>query len=158
MDLKPEEKVTVLLQTLDFHINEIHRREESEKTWFEWASTLLLATFGAIIALAGSSKPLQQPILIKLLATVLILIPSLISISRILDVAKSSSRNAEIVEHIEDLLHLFDSGFYDEKSIYPNRWHGKLAQNMLKRKTPKYFVGIIGLMTFCVIAAVWLIL
>jgi hypothetical protein len=50
-------------------------------------------------------------------------------------------------------LHLFDSGFYDEKPIYPKRWHGTLALSMLKRKTPKYFIGIIGLMAFCVIAA-----
>jgi len=157
MELTPDVKAAVLLQMLQFHIDEVHRRQDAEKTWFEWISALLLATFGVVIALAGNTT-VRQPLIIKILATVMISVPTFIAGYRILKIAQSTQGNARMVERIQEILHLFDPGYYDVEALQPELWRGRLAQNMLKRKTPKYYVGIISLMALCVIFAVWLVL
>lgn len=157
MELTTEIKASVLLQLLEFHMNEIHRCEESEKTWFEWASALLLATFAAVIALASSSEPLQHPIIIRGLATVLILVPTLISVWQILNASKGVKGSVEVIVRLEKLLCLYDGGYYDTKPLYAKEW-SNLTQDVKKRNTPYLYVGIIAVMAACVIFAVWLLL
>jgi len=159
VNLTDADKIAVLLNRLDFHTNEIQRREERETKLFEWSTTVLLAVFAVIVALSDRSAPLAYPILIKSIATLLIAFPTGVFAYRILSEKSSMKRQAEIVEKIEHELHLFDEGQYvADASLYPHRWKGNLAANMLKRKTPTYYVLILIIMTLCVIASLWLIL
>jgi len=159
MELSNSDKTVVLLNLLDFQLNEIQRREQKEQQWFEWTSSLLLATFGVIVALASrSSGSLSYAVIIKSLATVLIAVPALLIILRIRDQSKGSITNAKAVERLQELLLLFEDGPYGVQSPYPHEWKNKLAHSRLKRKTPIYYILILLLMTACVITTVWLVL
>jgi hypothetical protein len=160
MELSASDKTEVLLQVLDFNIKEIHRREEEQQKLFEWSTSLLLATFGAIVALSGRATSLAYPIPIKILATALIAVPTSLFIHRIMTRVRGSVGNAKAVERIEETLHLFEDGYYGASSPYPHEWEiqGKLAKDMRKSKTPIYYALILGLMTVCVVTTVWLLL
>jgi len=158
MELSSSDKTAVLLHVLKDQIDAIERRESREQTWFEWATNLLLATFGATVALAGKAASLPYPIVTKVLATALVTIPSGLIVSRILTSRKRQARNAKTVERIQQLLHLFEEGYYGTHSPYPNDWAGNLAKGILRRKTPLYFAAILALMASCVVVAIWLLL
>ena len=159
MELSSSDKITVLLNLLDRQTDDMQRKGEKAQKWFEWAASLLLASFGVIVALSGRSSPLPYPILVKLLATILIVVPIILVIFRILAQARGAASNAKAVERIEQLLQLFDDGVYGSRSPYPQTWAGDyLAKLILKRRTPIAHILILGLMTACVVATIWLIL
>jgi hypothetical protein len=158
MDLLPGEKLTVLLQLLEHQIGEIERREGREQQLFEWSTGLLVAAFGAVIALSDRDHPLPYPLAVKALAILLILVPTTIFAIRILGYSQRSADNAEAVERIEDLLKLFDPHYYGDRSPYPPEWQGKLAKGRRQRKTPRYYTFILMLMASCVVMTIWLIL
>lgn len=66
--------------------------------------------------------------------------------------------NAEAVERIQDLLHVFEDGCYGTHSPYPKEWAGTSAKGQLKRQSPIQKSVILFLMAACVVATVWLIL
>jgi len=159
MDLSSEMKMTILLNRLDYHMQEIKRREDRETKFFEWATALLLGIFAVVIALSNGSTRLPNELVVKILATLLVGIPSGVFAFRILDERKTMSRQAEVVEKIQKEFKFFDEGYYVEASpLYPNRWRGNLSKNMLKRKTPIIFAWILVFMTICVFASIWLML
>jgi|CXWL01.1.fsa_nt_gi hypothetical protein len=158
MSLSDSDKTTILLNLLDRQTSQIERREQKEQQWFEWQTGLLLATFGAIVALAQRSSPLPYLVIIKSLATVLVGIPTLLVIYRIVRQKSRSVKNAETIERIQQLLHLFDEGVYGSQSPYPKEWAGNLAKGRLKRTTPNYYALILLLMMACVITTIWLVL
>lgn len=159
MNLSSEDKMTILLNRLDYHMQEIKRREERETKLFEWATTLLLGVFAVIIALSNGSTQLPNELVVKILATLLVGIPASIFAFRILDERKTMSRQAEIIEKIQEEFKFFDEGYYFEAApLYPSRWRGNLSKNMLKRKTPIIFSLILIFMTICIMVAIWLIL
>jgi hypothetical protein len=158
MDVSGSDKLTVLLHALSHQMSEIQRREGREQQLFEWSTGLLVASFGAVIALSDRASPLPYAFLVKLLATLLIAVPTGIFAVRILGYSKRSADNAEAIERIEDLLKLFDDGYYGSRSPYPPAWQGKLASGRRRRKTPFYYTFILILMATCVITTIWLIL
>ena len=159
MNLADADKITVLLNRLDFHTNEIQRRQDNEMKLFEWSTALLLAVFAVILALSDRAAPLSYPLLAKSIATLLIAFPTAVFSYRILSEKPGMKRQAEIIEKIEQELRLFDEDQYISKAaLYPEQWQGNLAASMLKRKTPLYYVLIMAFMTLCVIATVWLVL
>lgn len=158
MNMSDTDKITVLLNRLDFHINEIQRREEKETRLFEWSTTLLLAVFAVVIALSDRAEPLSHPVLVRIIATFLIAFPTLVFSYRIWSERPSMQRQAEVVELIQSGLYLFDKGYYiADMALYPERWKGNLAVSRLKRKTPIYYVAIILLMAICVITTMWIV-
>ncbi len=159
MDFSSEEKITIMLNRLDYHMQEIKSRVEKETKLFEWSSTLLLGIFAVVIALSNGSTRIPNDLVVKIIATLLIGIPAGVFAFRILDERKTISRQAEVVEKIQEELKFFDKGYYMEASpLYPNRWKGNLSKNMLKRKTPIIFAWILIFMTICVIGTIWLML
>jgi hypothetical protein len=157
-EFSDSDKVTILLYLLEHQTDQIRRREQRVRQWFEWSTGLLLAAFGAVIALSGRSNPLPHPILIKLLATILITVPTILLTSRILRQSKASVGNAEAIERVQQLLHLFEDGYYGAHSPYPQTWEGTLAKGRLKRRSPYYYAFILVLMVACVVATIWLAL
>ena len=159
MELSDNDKLTLLLNRLDFHTTEIQRREEKETKLFEWSTTLLLTVFAVIIALSDRSSPLQYQVLIKVIASLLIITPTIIFISRILGERKSMHWQAQVIERIESKFHLFEESYYVEGvALYPTKWKGNLAESMLKRKTPIYYALVLILLAVGVTTTLWLIL
>ncbi|NPV75541.1 MAG: hypothetical protein HPY59_04115 [Anaerolineae bacterium] len=159
MELSDSEKIAFLLNRLDFHTHEIHRREEKEAKLFEWSTTFLMTVFAVIIALSGRSNPLPYRILIKVIASLLIIVPNVIFILRIATERRSVYRQAQVIELIESRFHLFEEGYYVENAaLYPEKWKGNLARNMYKRKTPVYYMFVLAFLLAAVTATLWLIL
>lgn len=161
MNVSEDQKIAVLLNRLDFHTGEIQRRQDVELRLFEWSTGLLAAVFAVVVALSTSKSPLPNIILIKSLATLLIAAPTGMFIYRILSDRNSQRRQAEIAQTIENELHLFDKSYYVEgRSLYPEKWNStnSLPQGMMKRRTPVYYAVIMGIMLFCVVSTVWLVL
>jgi hypothetical protein len=65
-----KDKVNILLNLLESQFSELRRSEEREQVVFQWTTSLLLVSFGALIALSDRSIPLQHPLAIKLLASI----------------------------------------------------------------------------------------
>lgn len=161
MDVSGDQKVAVMLNRLDFHLREIERRQDVEIRLFEWSTGLLIAVFAVVIALSAPTSRLPNPLLTKSLATLLIAAPTCVFIYRILSDRKSQRRQAEIVQVIQTELHLFEKDYYAEgRALYPEIWNSvnTLPQAMMKRRTPIYYVAIMGSMLFCVAATVWFVL
>lgn len=158
MGLSDSDKITVLLNLLNCQIDEIRRREQTEQKLFEWATSLLLASFGVIVALSQKAALIQHAIIVKFIATILVSVPIGLITFRILGRSKASMGNAEAVERIQDLLHLFEDGYYGSHSPYPKVWSGTLAAGRLKRKSPIYNSVILALMAGCLVTTIWLIL
>ena len=159
MDMSNSDKVAVLLNLLNYQTNEMHRQEEIAQKWFEWSTSLLLAAFGVIIALSGRSSPLPYPIFVKSIATILVIVPTVLFIIRILSRPIVAATNAQTMIRIEKLLHLFESEYYGSQSPYPKAWAGNfLPDVILKRRTPISYTLVLGLMVVCVITTIWLVL
>ncbi|NJO73671.1 MAG: hypothetical protein HC833_07875 [Leptolyngbyaceae cyanobacterium RM1_406_9] len=158
MELSESDKVAVLLNLQDMQVKEMHRREETEQKLFEWSTSLLLAAFAAIVALSQRTVVLPQATFVKVIATVMVGVPVYLVIVKIKERSGASVGNAEAVERIQSLLHLFDDSYYGTHSPYPQEWAGQLAKGRLKRKSPIQKFVIIGLMAFCVISTIWAIL
>jgi hypothetical protein len=94
VQLSDSDKLNVLLQLLEHQIEEIKRREGREQQLFEWATSLLLAAFAAVIALSDRSTSLPYSFYVKLLATLLIAVPTAIIAYRILGYTRRSASNA----------------------------------------------------------------
>jgi len=147
-------KVTILLNILGSQIGEIQRREEREQQIFLWATSLLLAVFGAILALSDKTNQLAYPTAMKLLITAMVTIPISLFIRWLFRFRTDDIKNTEIIERIEKLLHLFESGHYGEHSPLPEHWLGRSRR---LRRTPLYYAATMLLMTACVIVAIWLV-
>jgi len=158
MNLSDSDKLTVLLKLRDDQIGEINRRRGLEQKWFEWSSSLLLAAFGAVIALSNRSNPLPHSVVVKFLATVLILVPTLLSSYRIIREKRKSVGNAESIEHIQELLQIYEENVYGAASPYPKEWISRYARGMKKRQTLIFYSSILIVMGSCVAIAIWLIL
>jgi len=157
-ELSNSDKTSVLLYALDFNLKEINHKEDEQQKLFEWSTGLLLASFAAIVALAGKTGPLAYPIHIKSLATGLIVIPTVLLVYRIITRTKDAIGNAMTAETVENLLHLFDEGYYGTHAPFPKEWRNSLAKYVRKDKLPAYYAMIIMLMTACVVTAIWLLL
>lgn len=158
LNISNSDKITILLNRLDFHTNEIQRREETETRLFEWATAMLLGVFIAVIALSGSSGSALSTTVNKVIASLLIGIPACLFSFRILGERRSQARQAAIIEKIENELKLFDKGFYlSANAVYPHNWQNNLAKSMLQRKTPVIYAAITVLMTLLVMLTIWLI-
>jgi hypothetical protein len=112
---------------------------------------------------AYRSQPLQQLLLyqenyVKLLASILVALPTLLISSRILHQTKFNAKNAEAVEGIENLLRVFDGKYYGAHTAYPKDWKNQFTISTLKRKTPYYYITILITMATCVVIAIWLVL
>ncbi len=158
MDFSTSDKTTILIHLFDYQAREIQRREAREQQMFEWTVGLLLAAFGAIVALSDRDAPLLYPVPVKMLATVLIGVPTIIFAVRIRRYTERSVENAEAIDRIERVLHLFEEGYYGVDTPYPEEWAGGLSNRRKKRNTQNYYSAIMLLLAVCVIATVWLIL
>lgn len=158
MDLSSTDKVTILLHALTHQLGEIQRREGREQQLFEWSTGFLVAAFGALVALSDRANPLPYVLPIKILATLLIAVPSTILAIRILGYSRRSVENAATVERIEVLLRMFEAGYYGPASPYPPGWEGTFASGRKQRRTAFYYSGILLLMAFCVVMTIWLLL
>lgn len=158
MKLSTSDKVEILLKAFDFNIEEINRKQAEQQKNFEWATSLLLAAFAAVIALSEVNIPPAYSAFIKILATTLIAVPSCVFIIRIPARRKDTVENAQAIENIEDALHLFEDEYYGAQSPFPKTWKGAFPNIIRKDKLPIYLSFIIGVMAVCVIAAIWLLL
>lgn len=152
------DKTAVLLQLLQHQLSEIERRESREQKLFEWSTGLLAAAFGVVVALYEEGEPLSHAMVIRVLATILVAVPTLVLVVRIGRYQRMSIESAEVVERIEKSLLIFDKEVYGEDSPYPEEWEGTFAAKRAKRRTPIYYQGISILMAACVITAIWLLL
>lgn len=159
-DFSTDNKVAILLKLLEVQTEELRRKDEVEQLLFQWTTGLLLAVFGGVLALSGKATalPSLSATSIKILASVIVAIPALLSVIWIFRRSRISAENTRAIEHIQELLHLFQDGFYGAHSPYPHHWQGQFTKGRLKRKTPKYYASVIFLMSACVIAAIWLVL
>lgn len=152
------DKITVLLNLLDFQLKEIQRRQDREQQIFQWSTSLLLGVFGAIIALAGNVSAIPTATTIKFLASLMILFPVLFSVFWIFRLSQQATHNAGVVDSIQQLLHLFETGYYGPESPYPQVWQGKLKGNLQQRRTPFYYSVVMITMVLCVVVTIWLVL
>jgi hypothetical protein len=157
-ELSASDRTNVLLKALDHQIKSLEQGEDRELQFTQWTTSLLLGAFGAVVALSDRSNPLPFPIPVKSLATVLVLVPVLLSVIWIFRRSRRSVRNAEAIERIERALHLFEGEYYGTDSPYPEKWEGKLVESRLRRKTPVYYSVVMILVAICVVAVIWLVL
>jgi len=80
MEFSVRDKTEILLQSLDSQIEVIGQGEEREQQLFQWSTSLLQASFGAVVALSDRSSALPFAGTVKLLATALIAVPVGLSI------------------------------------------------------------------------------
>lgn len=152
------DQTSVLLRLLEYQFGQIEVKEQREQKWFEWTTSLLLATFGAVVALSQRSSPLPFSIIIKSIASILIAAPSIIAAQRMLREKSKSILNAETITRIGQLLHLYEGEVYGHRSPLPESWESSFAVARRNRKTPNQFAFIVLIMAICVIATIWLIL
>jgi ferric-dicitrate binding protein FerR (iron transport regulator) len=95
---------------------------------------------------------------VKTLASILVGVPTIIFATRIRRYSERSVENAEAIDRIENVLRLFEEGYYGMNAPYPREWAGKLSKRRKERNTQNYYSAIMLLMGFCVIATVWLLL
>ena len=157
-EISESSRVAVLLKLLEMQTESMERKANVEQTLFQWTTSLLLAVFGVIIALADKTANLPQALAIKVLSTLIITAPALLSIIWIFRRARTSVNNAVAIEKIQELLGVFDEKAYGSGSPFPKGWRGKFAAGRAKRKTPLYYAVVIGFMALCVILAIWLVL
>ena len=158
MDFSNGDKVSVLLNQLNQQLDVIERKRQREQKWFDWVSGMLLASFGAVVALSDRNNPLPHPLAIKALASTMILVPAFIAVYRIDKEKGKAVRNAETAERIQQLLHLYDDNFYGKETPYPKAWMGEFAAGRRRRTTPIYYSLILFLMAACVVASIWLLM
>lgn len=153
------EKISVLLNLLDYQTGELQHKDEQGQKWFEWTTSLLLAAFGAIVALSNRSTPIPQPIVVKSLATVLVSLPTFLFISRILSRPRGAATNAKTIVRIQKLLFVFDEKCYGEHSPYPKEWSNDYLEKLVhKHRTSTTQILVLLLLVSCVITAIWIIL
>lgn len=153
-----DHKVTVLLNLLDFQLHEIQRRQDREQQLFQWSTSLLLAIFGVVTALFGTTAQTPFPDTIKLLASIMVLLPISFTIYWIFRLSSQAVQNAATVERIQELLLLFDTTYYGATSPYPGSWQGNFATDLRRRRTPMYYAIILSTMAVCVVLLLWLVL
>lgn len=158
MELTHSDKVQSLLFLLQFHYAEIVRREEREQKWFEWTAGSIMAAFGVVLALARSSTAIANPVIIKVIASALIALPTFLMSSRMLWQRKMIVGYAKAVEYIEKALNVFQKDYYGVPYVLPKEWEGQFSTSHRKRKEPQYYIGILILMAVCVIATIWIVL
>lgn len=151
-------RIAVLLKLYELQTEEMEKKASVERTLFQWTTSLLLAVFGVIIALADKTAALSQATAIKILSTAIITAPAVLSVIWIFRRSRISISNAIAIEQIQDLLGVFEEKLYGSHSPYPQKWKGKLASGRARRKTPYYYAAVIAIMTVCVILAIWLVL
>ena len=139
-------------------MGEMRKKDEVEQSLFQWTTSLLLAIFGVIVALADKTTTLPAADAIKILVTVIVIAPTFLSVVWIFRRARISIKNAVAIEMIQRLLSLFDSDADGKHSPHPKEWQGKLAKGLTTRKTPYYYATVIFIMSACVIFAIWLVL
>jgi hypothetical protein len=159
-DFSMDNKVSILLKLLEVQTEELRRKDEVEQLLFQWTTGLLLAVFGGVLALSGKAValPSLSAMSVRILASIIVVIPALISLVWIFRRSRISTENTKAIENIQELLHLFEDGYYGPHSPYPHHWQGQFTKGRLKRKTPKYYASVILLMSACVVAAIWLVL
>ncbi len=154
-----KDKVNILLNLLESQFSELRRSEEREQVVFQWTTSLLLVSFGALIALSDRSIPLQHPLAIKLLASIMLTFPATFSVVWMIWRVKRSSRNADAVDRIRESLHLYEDGYYGGLlSVYPHYWKNAFAKYIVKRLETKYYIAIVILMTICVVGSLWIVI
>ena len=158
IDFSTSDKTTILIHLLDFQAKEIQRREAREQKLFEWTVSVLLAAFGAVVALSNRELPLPHPFWVKLFASCLIGIPTFIFCLRILKYSKKTIENAQAIDKIEGILHLYDEKTYGGVTPYPESWANGLSASRKRRKTQFFYSLIMAIMAVCVISTVCLIL
>ncbi|MDQ4122180.1 MAG: hypothetical protein M3209_12135 [Acidobacteriota bacterium] len=158
IDFSTSDKTTILIHLLDFQAKEIQRRESREQKLFEWTVGVLLAAFGAVVALSNREQPLPHPFWIKLFASCLIGIPTFIFCLRILKYSKKTIENGEAIDKIERILRLYEKETFGGETPYPENWANGLSISRKKRKTQYFYSLIMAIMAVCVISTVCLIL
>jgi hypothetical protein len=159
MKLSDEEKLTVLLNRLGNASEQVDQRRHNEDKVFEWATTTLLAVFGVVLALAGSGNSYSNIIAVKIIASFLVTIPTVIFIQRVLSERKSIYGHGVVIDRIQKELHLFKKGYYiKDEYLFPEKWRGELAEALLRRKTPYVYAVILGVLLIGVVTAIWVVL
>jgi len=156
--LSVETKLSVLMKLLEIQIDGLERKATIERNLFQWTTSLLLAVFGVVVALADKTAALPHALPIKILSTIVVSAPALLSVVWIFRRSRGSVSNTAAIEQIQDLLGVFDDKRYGAHSPYPRRWEGTLASSHAKRKTPYYYTAVIMIMAACVILAIWFVL
>ncbi|MCG8351575.1 MAG: hypothetical protein MI924_27730 [Chloroflexales bacterium] len=157
-DYLTDTKITVLLNTLDFQLNEIQRQQDHEQQIFQWAMSFLLTLFGAIMALFGVTTTTQFPVIIKILASVIVVFPIVFSMYWIFRLSAQAVNNAIAAERIQSFLLLFHPNYYGPEALYPQEWRGNLAKDIRKRRTPLYYAITMVMMTACLEISIWTLL
>ena len=125
---------------------------------FDWCTNLLLLSFAAIVAISGQVNNTPFALYVKIITTILILVPVSIFVLQIISYKSLIRRNTQMIEKIEDIFRVYENDYYTKGSLYPRHWQGKLTIAILRRKAPLYYSGILVIMTICVLFAVWLLL
>lgn len=158
MEFSSSDKTEILLKAFDFNVDEINRKQGEQQKLFERSTSLLLASFAALLALSGVAIPAAYSIPVKVLATTLIAVPPSVFIYRIPSRRKDIVHNAIAVESVEEAVRLFEDGYYGIQSPFPKEWKGAFPEIIRRDRTPIYFAFIMGIMTICVEATIWLLL
>lgn len=156
--LSVDNRISILSTLLEIQMGQMEQKAVVERTLFQWTTSLLLAVFGVIIALADKTATLPSAAAIKILSTLIVSAPAILSVIWIFRRSRISVGNAKAIEEIQDLLGLFDGKMYGAHSPYPMEWKGKLAYGHARRKTPYYYAAVILIMSTCVVLAIWLVL
>jgi hypothetical protein len=80
------DKTQVLLKAWEMQDDGLRRAAEREQRIFQWSTSLLIATFGAVVTLSSSVDQIQfpNPVVTKILITTVIVVPVTASIIWIL--------------------------------------------------------------------------
>ncbi|MBT3336463.1 MAG: hypothetical protein HN855_01030 [Anaerolineae bacterium] len=159
MKLSDAEKLNILLNQLNAASGQIDRRQHNEDKIFEWAITTLLAVFGVVLALSGSGYTFSNLVAVKIIASFLVIIPTIIFIVRVLSERKSIARQGIVIDRIRNELNFLKKGYYiKDEYLLPDEWHGSLSKSLRKRKTPYIYAIILTVLLVGVVTTIWMIL
>jgi hypothetical protein len=124
-DFSVQDKIDILKHAEAMQRGELANRREEETKVFTWSSTILLAIVGALLVaqLSGDFVWGMSGIRTKLVITLMIAMPTAVSVIWQVQQHRYHLKAARVILHIERLLHYFEEGFFDpDGSLFPAEW------------------------------------
>ncbi len=152
------------LETLKYAYNEqrseldFRRRRENEI--FTWSATILVVILGGLLSSQGQMAlfTTRSPVLVRVLATVVILGLALFSVLWQQKTCRLRARNEQVLVHIAEEMGCFLFG-PDGKSLYPNQWRlwGSRYLSLPSQLTSASRICATTLLAITALAALWFI-
>lgn len=145
-------KIDILKHAQSLQMAEVQNRRAREYQIFSWTSGLLVALIGALLVFPRAPQPIWTIYggTGRFLAALAVAVFALHSIVWQIRNRQTGQDNARAVVRINQLLHLFDPGYFDpgsDQSVLPpqwQKWGGKALETESRSVLGEIAAGILG--------------